>query len=254
MTLSELYDKFLFLVSVPKCVKCGELLDFGERVFCTACLADYEDQKQRVCSRCSKKLGLCSCSNAYLEAHYVRRLIKVYRYNSKILELAGNRVIYSLKQDYRRDVFNFLAAELVSAIKASYDIEGKENDYIITNVPRRLASISKYGYDHGWELAKRVSKLLGIKCIRLLVSKAKRAQKEMLGEARMRNPDIHYARFDEGTVRGKKVILIDDVVTTGASMGISAAMIRGLGVKTILGAAISIAYKDSYARPLRRIK
>ncbi len=252
MTFSELYDWFLFLVSVPKCVRCGELLEFGERAFCSACQAEYEDQKRRECSRCSRKLENCSCSNAYLEAHFVKRLIKIYRYNSKYHDLPGNKIIYSLKQDYRRDVFMLLAEELAEAIKGSLKIVGKEDTYIITNVPRRALSIRKYGYDHSAELAKKIAKLLGIKYMRLLTSKAKRAQKETIGSERISNVDISYTRFKEEDIEDKHVILLDDVVTTGASMGTAAAMIRALGPKKIIGATVSIAYKDSYLRPQRR--
>jgi predicted amidophosphoribosyltransferase len=143
----------------------------------------------------------------------------------------------------------FLAEELVAAIRSSIDIAGKESDYIITNVPRRAASIRRYGYDHSAELAKKVGKLLGIRYMRFLVSKAKKAQKDMVGTQRISNINISYARFNEGLLEGKRVILLDDVVTTGSSMGAAAAMIRALGVKTIIGVTASIAFKDSYVRP-----
>lgn len=252
MLFSDLFEKLLFFVSVPKCVRCQELLEYGETVFCKSCLMDYNNQKLRSCSRCSHKIGLCTCSNAYLESHFVRQLIKVYRYNSKDTQLAGNRVIYALKTDYRRDVFAFLAREIAGTILESLDIRGHESDYIITNVPRRSASIQKYGYDHCWEIVKRVGKILGIKPMKLLTSRAKKAQKETHGQDRMKNPDLRYARFNESLVKGKRLLLFDDVVTTGASMGISAAMLRGIGIKNITGVALSIAFKDSYARPINK--
>ena len=48
---------------------------------------------------------------------------------------------------------------------------------------------------------------------------------------------------------GKKVIIVDDIVTTGASMAHCATLIRALGTKNIVGAEISIAYKDEFKYP-----
>ena len=45
-------------------------------------------------------------------------------------------------------------------------------------------------------------------------------------------------------VDGKDVIIVDDIVTTGSSMGAAATLIRGLGCRKIYAAAVSIAYPD----------
>ncbi len=249
MTFAEFYDKLLFLVSVPRCVCCKQLLDLGERVLCNTCATEYENQKLRECSRCSKKIGECTCSNFYLERHYIRKMVKVYRYNSKRPELPGNCMIYSLKRDNRRDVFNFLAEQLAESIKRAYILDGNEDKYVITNVPRRRPTIRKYGYDHSQVIARKVAKILKIKYLNLFVSSAKRAQKETVGQERMRNPDVDYRRGVDINLKGVTVFLVDDVVTTGASMSTCASLIRGLGSKNIVGATLSIAYKDSYIKP-----
>jgi len=46
------------------------------------------------------------------------------------------------------------------------------------------------------------------------------------------------------SLSGKKVMLIDDIVTTGTSMGSAATLLRGLGAKGIIGVCIAIAYRD----------
>ena len=42
------------------------------------------------------------------------------------------------------------------------------------------------------------------------------------------------------------MIIIDDIVTTGASLGAAAFNIYSLGPKRIYGASVAIAYKDTY--------
>ena len=247
--IKNLYNRALYYLSVPKCISCGEILDYGDRALCSDCLSKYREQKTRNCSRCSKMLHECSCSNFYLERHYIKKLAKVYRYMPANVELPGNLLIYSLKHDNRRDTISFLADELTGAIRNCVDIQDKRDAFIITNVPRRPAAIRRDGYDHSAALAKKIASILGIEYRQFLRSRAKRAQREMKGRERMQNAAFDYKRGELPSLKGKRVILVDDVVTTGSSLASCASLLRGMGTKNIIGASVSIAYKDSYIKP-----
>ena len=249
ISIKELIDRFLFYVSVPKCVSCDEILVYGEKALCSNCYKEYLEQKKRQCSRCAKKLSACCCSNFYLERNRVKSLIKVYRYNPKNQDLPGNRLIYSLKQDHRRDVFEFLAAELSMAICQNLDILGKEDRYIITFVPRRAKAIREYGYDHAKELAKRVADITGIRFCEILLSLTEKAQKEVMQDERRKNAKYSLLKNAPDTLKGLTVILIDDIVTTGSSLAACVGALRVLKPKRVVGASLAIAYKDSYIKP-----
>ena len=166
----------------------------------------------------------------------MKKLVKVFRYLKHRDDTASTGMIFSLKKDNRYDVLDFLSNELCLAIKASIP---NPEDYIITNVPRRKSAIKKFGLDHSEKLAKRVAKTLGCKYQRLLKSKSKRPQK-MLGE----HERVKNAEFDvkDVSLKGKSFILIDDIVTTGASMGSCAMLLRSCRAKEIVGAALAVAY------------
>ena len=136
MKIAEIWDRFLFLVSVPKCVHCKVPLDYGVPALCPACLDEYKAEKMRECSRCHKVLIECSCSNSYLESKGIKHLCKCFRYKAKRDDLRGNSLIYSLKHDYRRDTVDFLADEMVRAAKNSTHITGHPERTVITFVPR----------------------------------------------------------------------------------------------------------------------
>lgn len=245
MSLKEKIRNFLnsalFYISVPKCVCCNEKLDIDDLALCKSCKAEYDALKARNCSICSLDLNRCTCSCDYLERHYVKKLIKVYRYIYDDT-LPTNRVIYSFKRDNRSDVLEFIKSELTDAISAS--IQNPEQ-YIFTSVPRRKKSIRKYGIDHAQLLAKALAKHFKTEYKALLISKSKSPQKETRGNERVKNVNFKL-KNDKISLKGKKVFLVDDVVTTGASMRYAATLIRGLGTREIVGVTISIAYKDSY--------
>jgi len=242
--IKELCDAALFYVSVPTCVCCKERLLRKDRGLCQKCLDTYRSIKTDFCSICKKPLYECSCTNKFLKAHYVKKLIKIFRYVQRD-PLPTNNLIYSLKRDNRRDVLDFLTNELADSIRNSID---SPEEYIFTNVPRRKASIQKYGIDHAELLSKSLAKKLGGEYKKLLISKSRKAQKKTAGEERINNAEFTTIK-NSPDLTGKKIIIVDDIVTTGASMGNCATLLRGLGCKNITGAAISVAYKDEIKKP-----
>lgn len=246
MTLKGFKDNLFFYLSVPKCVGCKERLSKNDLVLCPDCIREYREIKKRNCSLCSKTLDFCSCTNHYLDSHYVHKLIKVFRYVQRD-DLPSNNLIYSLKRDNRKDVLEFLTDEMSEAITNSIKAP---NNCVFVNVPRRRKEAAKYGLDHAALLAKSLAKRFSAEYYQPLISKSKLAQKKTTGEERMKNARFALKRKAKD-LSGKTVIIVDDIVTTGASMGACAALIRALKPKQIIGAAISIAFKDAYI-PLNR--
>ena len=240
MKAREFFNKLLFYMSQPRCVACKTRLSISDLALCPRCKTIYEEVKSEVCSVCLKPVGECLCVNAYLKAHYIRRLSKVYRYNYNE-SLPSNRLIYSLKSENRIDVADFLANELRLSLENAYD---NLSDFVFVSVPRRKSAKVRFGYDHAELLAKRLAKILGASYCQRLSSKSKYEQKKTSGKSRIKN-----ARFiiknKKCDLTGKRIILVDDIVTTGASMGASAMLLRALGAEKIYGAAISIAYNDT---------
>ena len=244
MNFSELLKRALYYISVPKCVLCKEKLDYEDRGLCKKCLVEYKRHKQRDCPHCAHILSECSCSYPYLKSHGIKKFIKLFRYSKAEASMPSNYLIYSLKQDNRSDVLSFLADELACAIRYSFDLT--KSEYVITNVPRRKTAIVNFGYDHAERLARAVADRLGIEYVALLKSESKRAQKTVYGEARRQNAKFDYICDDDYTLKGKSVILVDDIVTTGSSMTNCATLIRGLKPKRIIGACLGTAYREPY--------
>lgn len=239
MIIQDIMDRVLFALSVPKCVCCKSRLSYGEKAFCSKCSADFEEFRSRNCSHCSRPLNECDCSCDFLRAHYVRRVIKCYRYLLRDDNLTGNRLIYSLKKDNRSDVLE-VSADLLS--KAILNSVAHPENYIFTNVPRRRSAIVEFGIDHSALLSQSVAKKLGGEYIPLLKSNSKKEQKSLEAAERFINADFCLTR--DMNLEGRGVIIVDDIITTGASIGKAASLIRSLGSKDIIAATLAIAYKD----------
>ena len=240
----RLLDTLLYYISVPKCTKCRKRLMKDELALCTECKKEYANLLRRNCSICAKPLYECTCTNEYLDSHFVHKVIKIWRYRAGETN-AANSLIFSLKKDNRRDVLKYLSDELASAVLNSIKIN---DNYIVSSVPRSEKSLVKYGIDQSEELGKALAKILGLKYVKLLKSTAKRQQKHAESrEERFKNVEMNVIKRAPD-ISGKNVILVDDVITTGASMSHAATHIKGLGAKKIIGAALAIAYKDTYVQ------
>ncbi len=240
MNIKETMDRVLFALSVPKCVCCDKRLDYGQNAFCPECYAEFSDFKSRNCSRCAKKLNECGCSNEFLSSHFIKKVIKCSRYIQHNELHPVNALIYSLKRDNRKDVLDLASEELYIALNNTID---DFSQCIITNIPRRRAALVEFGIDHSELLAKEIAKKCRAEYISLMKSNAITPQKSLDHTERRKNANFELIK--EPDLTGKTVIIVDDIITSGASVSNAAMLIRGLGSKNIIAACIAIAYKDS---------
>ena len=240
----DFFRKILFYLTVPKCICCGKKLNIEEKALCKTCFSEYEESKNTTCSLCFSRLSSCQCSNKYLKSHMMPKLLKIFRYKPSSdpnERIPANQLIYVIKRVKRRDLIDFISDEIIITIRNSIDLK----DFVLSNVPRKKSRVLKYGFDHSEEIAKAISKKLGLKYIKLLKSKSKRAQKKLHGDERIKNAEFDILKRKQN-LKGKRVLLLDDIVTTGASMGASAMLIRALGAKEVVGACLAITYRDEY--------
>ena len=235
----KMMDRALFALSVPKCVCCGERLEYGQKALCSNCCSSLEEHSMRTCSRCAKKLNECDCANRFLESHFIKQVIKCYRYDIQDKNTPANALIYSLKRDNRRDVLDKASDLLLEAIHNSI---GDIGDYVITNIPRRKDAIVEHGIDHSALLAHNIAIKAGAEYISLLKSNSTREQKSLDHLSRRKNADFSLTK--DISLSGRKVIIVDDIITSGASMSNAATLVRSLGSKDIIAACLAIAYKE----------
>ena len=121
---------------------------------------------------------------------------------------------------------------------------------IVTWVPISFLRKVERGYDQSQLIAGEVAYQLGLESVRLLHKRRhNRKQSSIKGtKARMRNVRDVYRAVNVDALKGKRVLLIDDIVTTGATVGEAARMLRDAGAKAVYVACIASA-TDPHFRP-----
>lgn len=106
----------------------------------------------------------------------------------------------------------------------------------VTYVPRRALQRQTDGVDQSRLLSRAVARRLGLPCRRLLGRRLFSACQHALGmEGRKRNvQDIFFAR---APVQGKQVLLIDDIITSGATASAAARVLNEAGARAVVALA-----------------
>lgn len=136
----------------------------------------------------------------------------------------ARRVVLGLKYRNRRQVARHLAGLVVNTVVANGEHLGLD---VVTWAPTSAARRRSRGFDQGELVARHVARQLGVPCRRLLERSGPGAPQT----GRSRRERLDGPRFvARPGLDGQRVLVLDDVVTTGATMRAAAAALRRAGV------------------------
>jgi ComF family protein len=119
----------------------------------------------------------------------------------------------------------------------------------VTFVPMLPEKKRQRGYDQAELLAKAVAGSLKRPCKKLLEKSEGHAAQHTLGEQQRReNVRGLFSAAKPGEIRGKRILLVDDVFTTGATSGECARILLAAGAKSVSLAVVAIADHTNNSR------
>ena len=237
MALRE-YIKRIF--TVRKCVCCRSILSVSdfEEAFCPECDLSWQRAKTENCPECYGAASECSCMPKQLSSAGALTLRRLFFYSAKRENEPQNRLVYYLKHHKSKRAADFCAAALVRAAKEEAKTLGVDiEDFLVVSMPRGRRAVSEYGFDQSEEICEALAQRLGAKYCSALGRKfGGREQKKLNAAQRKKNiANLIYVRDDMSKeLKGRYVLLFDDVVTTGASLSVCVSLLRRAGVKGVV--------------------
>lgn len=189
-------------VKSPVCPGCGRL-----------------SQQGRYCGQCQKGHTLRGviCA-AYFEEGPLKEIIHHFKYNSVI------------------SFVSFLGDLLAPALAADLP----EGDLTVTFVPLHAKRFAQRGYNQSELLARHIAEKLNLPVADLLIKKKKtKMQVELQGDQRRRNLRDVFVSKNKKILKGKTIILVDDVTTTGATLDECAKVLKAAGAKEVWGLVVA---------------
>ena len=213
-------DWLLDLLYPPKCVICGRLLARGEREICPDCfesLPNFEGEKPKVD-------GADGLSVTLFYEGAVRDSFLRFKFSGR---------------DFYADVYGkWMAGRILDDLGCGFD----GVCWVPVSKRRRRAR----GYDQAELLARKIAAELQLPILAALQKHAERNPQSQLKDAALRqaNASGAFSVRPGAEVSGKTLLLIDDIVTTGATLSECCRMLRQAGAERIYCAAFASPRKE----------
>lgn len=208
------------------CDACGEELSADTRYnLCGACIEKFPFVKGHICLGCG--VPMANDADYCLRCQANDNMVTVNR-SPLIYEGEARKLIYTLKFGKKK----YIAHTLGALMADEYINRGMDCD-IIVFVPMSSSEMKKRGFNQSELLAREVGQRLNLPVLPALIkTRDTSAQKELSGKSRAENlRDAFACVFRE--VKRLRVLLIDDVYTTGATANECANTLLKAGAKEV---------------------
>ncbi|QGU94155.1 ComF family protein [Clostridium bovifaecis] len=196
-----------FIKNLKYLTSCFLDLIYNSGEECIAC-GEYANSKSLLCERCNSSIKLCNKSFEITIHGHSMSCYSSFYYSGLGKELIG-RLKY--KSDFRAG--DALVEYMLYTIKFN-DVKFDT----VTYVPCSKATMKKRGYNQSQYLAKKIGHNTNTKVLTLLKKiKHTKDQIGLSGEERWENLQGAFLAINENEIKNKKILLVDDVITTGAT-------------------------------------
>lgn len=215
----------------PRCAACKAVIpyvasalvtdDGFDRCLCDGCMSDFVHSVRESCPECGEAYAVCECVPDGLAYAGADKAYACFVYDKTKRRSAASAVIYKLKDGGNIDVTRFCAFLLARRLEKAAAVNGFSLDgYTVTFAPRRRLAVRENGSDHMEKTAKLTAKLLGLPFESVFVNTAHTAQKKKDAVSRLDAAErsIKVRRHAEDRIEGKRYILLDDILTSGATL------------------------------------
>jgi len=218
----SLFEQAIGWISPPQCIGCSaegsvlcshcrdaNVVQYGER--CGYC--NILSPNSKTCLNCRRK-GLPShISITTTYDGLIRKLVRDYKFGHQ-------RFVSDELAKLMVDTFVSLAPQITT-------------EHLIVPIPTATKRVRERGFDHAALLAKHIAQKLNLPYANLL---GRIGQSSQVGADRSRRQSQtageYYVRAP-GAVAGRRILVVDDVMTTGATLRAATNMLRTTGAKTV---------------------
>lgn len=214
-------DPIRRLLFPPKCILCRRVLERNETDLCRDCRSQTD-----------------SCGKTRRVIPFVDDWTALWYYEDKPRESILRYKFYRARY-YAPAYGRMLAMRIGEAFPDGFDV--------LTWVPTARLRRLRRGYDQVQLLAKEVGKQLEIKPVKTLAKIRNNVPQSSITGAAQRRANVMgvYRAVKPQQYAGKRVLLLDDVITTGATAGECARVLLTAGADTVLLGALAAVRGDS---------
>ena len=217
-------EKLMNLLFPPKCILCHKVLPKAETDLCHSCRADTE-----IFTKSKHRISfVAGWTSLWYYSGKVRHSLLLYKFYNR--------------RSYGSVYGRLLAMKLQEKPLCDYDI--------LSFIPISRLRRWRRGYDQVELIADSVALELGTPAVPILKKIRHTKPQSRLPDAARRRANIlgAYAVTDPAGIAGKRILLLDDIITTGATASECARVLLTAGAKEVYCAAIAAPYDKKEKR------
>lgn len=210
------------------CISCGrEILDGSDFQLCDNCLKSMQKIDGLLCLKCGEML-----EDGNLNCKFCENFDYAFNSNRSIVYYndVSSKIVKDLKYNGRKYYAKFIARLMVQDKSIFEGID------MLTFVPISKERRKSRGFNQAEEIAIEISKLTNIEVKECLIkTKDNKHQAELSQKERLKNltGTFELAFEMKSEIKSKKILLIDDVFTTGATLSECARVLKTAKPKVI---------------------
>jgi ComF family protein len=229
----EILKSIINWIFPKKCISCGREIT-EESVFCPACFKDIVFVDYPYCKCCGKQLhppysedfacDVCQNTDRYFD---LCRALFLYNRTSK-------KIIMRIKKEADESV----ARACVELLCSKY-LNTFKNVDVIVPVPLHIARLLYRGFNQSEIIAKHISKVTEIPSNNDIIKRIKKTKSQQNKGIEERRENVRGAFDVVSDVSGLSVLLVDDVMTTGATLSECSKTLKEHGASQVCCATIA---------------
>ncbi len=219
------------------CLHCNIKLNVNEKYLCTYCSDSLRRTNELSLNHLNRIKSLCDCRTLYLfeKDMPIQSLIHNLKYNG--IFRIGIYLGRTIGEEYK----NIFLDE--------WHIDS------IVPVPLYHSKQAERGYNQSYYIAKGIKSVTGINVFKVLKRiRYTQSQTELTLSERILNVKGAFKIKRFKNVKGKRLLLVDDVITTGSTINECASVLLEAGANKVYAASIAIAGSDSHSIESRNSK
>ncbi|PIP24812.1 MAG: hypothetical protein COX34_02210 [Candidatus Nealsonbacteria bacterium CG23_combo_of_CG06-09_8_20_14_all_36_12] len=220
------------------CDDCLATLEIQGQVFCPICLKRVIDFK--TCRSCQSKTHLSGLLWALpYQNPLVKKLIQQFKYQPFIKELSQPLAYLIISHLFLTDY-----SQATTLTPPPTELKAKEKwlqEFVLIPIPLHKRRRRWRGFDQAEEISKEISNYFGLPTLNNILIRKKETlpQVDLEGKEREENIKGAFICLNQGVVQGRKIFLVDDIYTTGATMEEAARVLKEAGAKQIWGMVVA---------------
>lgn len=212
-----------------RCPICHEVVEDTGELACRVCRTRLPYVREPSCRKCGKPLlseETEYCGDCVRKNHRFRQGKAPFVYDELM-----RRSIARFKYGGRKEYAAFYAEEILRKCAGEALLWQAE---VLVPIPLHPSRKRKRGFNQAELLAREISGRSGIPCDAALLRRVKktRAQKELNSQERLENLKNAFS-VRKGPIPYKKIILVDDIYTTGSTMDAAASVLMENGAQIV---------------------